>query len=735
MHLMRRLTRIWSLAPAVLAIQGCVITAPTAPAPSKEIERWRLEAQNTAIVRDDWGIAHIHGKSDRDAVFGMMYAQAEDDFNRIESNYINALGRLSEAEGEKALYEDLRMKLFITPEDLQSRYAHSPPWLQGLMIAWADGLNFYLQTHPSVTPRVIRHFEPWMALSFSEGSIGGDIERVPIGPLQAFYGQGRGTAAVADLGERIEEPRGSNGFAIAPANTLSHHALLLINPHTSFYFRSELQAASDEGLNVYGAVTWGQFFVYQGFNERVGWMHTSSGVDAVDFFAETITKKGKRFYYQYGGERRPVTTSQVTVRYRASDGGMRSAVFTVYRTHHGPVIGERDGKWIAISLMNKPVEALSQSFGLTKAHDYVSFMKVMELRANSSNNTIFADADGDIAYLHPQFIPRRDDRFDYTQPVDGADPATDWQGLHALQEAPHLLNPSNGWIMNTNDWPYAAAGAQSPKREDYPRYMDTVGENPRGIHATMVLQDKKDFTLATLNAAAYDTYLPAFARLIPLLVSAYDALAAKDPLKEELGGQIKVLRAWDDRWSVQSVATSLACLWGDALLKQVQNPAKAAKISVYDYIAERTTAQEKLAALTEVSNRLARDFGTWRVAWGDINRFQRITDDITATFSDAGLSIPVGFPSALWGSLASFGARRYEDTKKYYGTSGNSFVAVVEFGDTVSARAVSTGGESGDPASAHFDDQGTRYADGALREVYFYPSQLKGHTEREYHPH
>jgi len=735
MHLMSPLTRVWVLALSVLAIQGCVVTAPTAPAPSKEVERWRLEAQNTTIVRDDWGIAHVHGKSDRAAVFGMMYAQAEDDFNRVESNYINALGRLSEAEGEKALYADLRMKLFITPEDLQSRYAHSPPWLQGLMIAWADGLNFYLQTHPAVTPRVIRHFEPWMALSFSEGSIGGDIERVPLGPLQAFYGRGKGIAAVADLGERIEEPRGSNGFAIAPGNTLSHHALLLINPHTSFYFRSELQATSDEGLNVYGAVTWGQFFVYQGFNEHVGWMHTSSGMDAVDFFVETITKKGKRFYYQYGDERRRVSTSQVIVPYRASDGAMRSAVFSVYRTHHGPVIGERDGKWIAISLMNKPVEALSQSFGLTKAHDYASFMKVMKLRANSSNNTIFADADGDIAYLHPQFIPRRDDRFDYTQPVDGADPATDWQGLHALQEAPHLLNPSNGWIMNTNDWPYSAAGAQSPKREDYPRYMDTVGENPRGIHATMVLQDNKDFTLATLTAAAYDTYLPAFARLIPLLVSAYDGLAAKDPLREELAGQIKVLRAWDYRWSVQSVATSLACLWGDALLKQVQNPAKAAKVSVYDYIAERTTAQEKLAALTDVADRLARDFGTWRVAWGDINRFQRITDDISATFSDAGPSIPVGFPSAFWGSLASFGARRYEDTKKYYGTSGNSFVAVVEFGDKVSARAVSTGGESGDPASAHFDDQGTRYADGALREVYFYPSQLKDHTEREYHPH
>jgi acyl-homoserine-lactone acylase len=715
-------------------LPGCV-SALSVTGAGDAAARWRMEAQNTTIVRDDWGIAHIHGKSDRDAVFGMIYAQAEDDFNRIETNYLNALGRLSEAEGEKALYQDLRVRLFISPVELRAQYRQSASWLKGLMIAWADGLNFYLHTHPEVTPRVIRRFEPWMALSFTEGSIGGDIERVPLNGLQAFYGQAGSTRAVAQLGESSQEPRGSNGFAIAPANTQNHHALLLINPHTSFYFRSELQATSDAGLNVYGAATWGQFFVYQGFNERVGWMHTSSGVDAVDFFLETIIRKEGRFYYQYGTELRPVATSRVTVPYRASDGSMRSTVFTVYRTHHGPIIGERDGKWVAISLMQKPVPALMQSFALTKAHDYASFMKVMQLRANSSNNTIFADADGDIAYLHPQFIPRRDDRFDYTQPVDGADPATDWQGLHTLEELPHLLNPSNGWIMNTNDWPYSAAGAESPKRENYPRYMDTVGENPRGIHATLLLQNRKDFTLTALNAAAFDSYQPAFARLIPSLVGAYDAAADATPVKAQLAAQIEILRQWDYRWSVDSVATSLACLWGDALWDQAAKSAKAAQSSPYDYIAGQISPAQKLAALAAVSERLLHDFGTWRVAWGEINRLQRLNDDIAATFTDAGASIPVGFASARWGSLASFGARRYDGTNKYYGTSGNSFVAVVEFGDKVSARAVSTGGESGDPTSAHFNDQGVRYADGDLREVYFYPSQLAGHTERTYHPH
>jgi acyl-homoserine-lactone acylase len=428
--------------------------------------------------------------------------------------------------------------------------------------------------------------------------------------------------------------------------------------------------------------------------------------------------------------------SNITVPFRGLDGRLQQQSFTVYRTHHGPIIAEHGGRWLAIALMQRPVQALSQSFLLTKAHDYASFMKVLELRANSTNNTVFADADGDIAYLHPQFVPRRDDRFDYTEAVDGANPATDWQGLHELAELPHLLNPSNGWIMNTNDWPYSAAGAQSPRRESYPRYMDKAGENPRGIHATRLLENRTDFTPDALNAAAFDSYLPAFARLIPILVSAYDALDAADPLRGKLAAQIDLLRHWDYRWSVDSVATTLACLWGDALWDDAAKAAKIAKITTYDDIADRVPTVEKLAALAAVSERLQNDFGSWQIGWGQMNRFQRLTDAITSpTFNDEAPSIPIGFTSSRWGSLASFGAHRYEGTQKYYGSSGNSFVAIVEFGDKVSARAVSTGGESGDPSSPHFDDQAARYASGALREVYFYPEQLTGHTEREYHPH
>ena len=698
-----------------------------------EASRWQRQGKAVTITRDDWGIAHVHGRSDADAVFGMAYAQAEDDFNRVETNYLNAMGRLAEAEGESAVWQDLRQKLFIDPAELQALYARSPDWLQALMNAWADGLNDYLATHPGVHPRVIRHFEPWMALSFTEGSIGGDIERVSLADLAAFYGGARRNVTRVDPAS-WQEPTGSNGVAIAPRLSADGHALLLINPHTSFFFRSELQMTSDAGLDAYGAVTWGQFFVYQGFNRHAGWMHTSTGADVVDEFAETIVKDGARLSYRYGKDLRPVASREIVVPVRGRDGAMAERRFTVYATHHGPIVRASDGKWIAVALMNKPIEALEQSWLRTKATDYASYRKVAELKANSSNNTIFADDKGEIAYLHPQFIPRRDDRFDYTRPVDGSDPATDWHGLHALDDAPHLLNPANGWLFNTNNWPYSAAAQYSPKRADYPRYMDSFGENPRGLHATRVLSGRTGFTLPALITAAFDSYLPAFARLVPVLVADYDALPANDPLRSKLAGQIGLLRNWDDRWGIASMPTSLAVFWGDTLWDEVDAAAKSAGVSVYDYMAGAAGPRLRLGALLEASDRLQADFGSWGVPWGEINRFQRIDGAIVQPFDDAQPSIPVPFTSSRWGSLASFGAHRWPGTKRYYGTSGNSFVAVVEFGDKVRARAITAGGESGDPASPHFKDEAERYTTGNLRTVYFWPEQLKGHSERVYHP-
>src|SRR5262249_37445627 len=305
----------------LLVLTALASAVPTARQ-TTELARWQQQAQGVTIVRDDWGIPHVSGKTDADTVFGLVYAQAEDDFNRVETNYINAMGRLAEAEGEDAIFRDLRMKLFIDPEDMKRQYEASPPWLKTLMNAFADGLNYYLATHPAVKPRVITRFEPWMALTFTEGSIGGDIERVRLTQLQAFYEKRILAMTDVEKGLRYVEPDGSNGIAISPKPTRDGHALLWINPHPSFFFRANLQMTSDEGLNTFGAVTWGQFFIYQGFNEHLGWMHTSSAVDSVDEFAETITQKDGAYFYKYGNEERPVTVKQISVSDRTSDGSL-----------------------------------------------------------------------------------------------------------------------------------------------------------------------------------------------------------------------------------------------------------------------------------------------------------------------------------------------------------------------------------------------------------------------------
>jgi len=419
---------------------------------------------------------------------------------------------------------------------------------------------------------------------------------------------------------------------------------------------------------------------------------------------------------------------EISVPYKTA-AGLAEKKFTAYFTMHGPVVRESEGKWVTIRLMQLHIKALMQSYLRTKTTDYQSYRKTMELQANSSNNTIFADSSGDIAYFHGNFIPRRDTAFDFTKPVDGSNPATDWQGLLSIDETPHLLNPASGWLYNANNWPWSAAGASSPKKQDYPAYVEMGGESARGLHAIRVLQNKKDFTLDSLIAAAYDSYLPWFEKTIPALVKAWDYMPS-----QELAPQIDLLRKWDLRWGVDSVPTSLAVFWGEDIRRQVSADAKRAAMPVEDYIAAKAPRDQLLQSLVTASAKLTADFGSWKTPWGNINRFQRLTGDIVQPFSDSGPSIPVGFTSSIWGSLASFGAHAYPRTKEWYGTSGNSFVAVVEFGEKVRAKAVTAGGESGHVESKHFDDQAERYSTGNLRDVYFYKSDLAGHVEKEYHP-
>lgn len=724
------------LIPLLLLFAGCAEKAAeqvVEQTVDPEIARLEARAANVTIIRDDFGVPHIYAQTDADAVFGMLYAQSEDDFNRVERNYIWATGRLAEVEGEEALYSDLRARLYMTVAEAQAAYDESPQWLKDLCDAFADGINYYLHTHPDVQPQLLTKFEPWMPMFFSEGSIGGDIESVDVEGIKMLYG---GEAPLESLRSgivndgQLKEPRGSNGFAISGEHTASGSAMLLINPHTSFFFRGEIHVVSEEGLNAYGAVTWGQFFVYQGFNEDTGWMHTSTRLDFMDEFVEDVYEEDGQLYYRYGDESRPVEVSEVTLRYK--DGaGMAERTFPMYRTHHGPITHLEDGKWTATALNWDPVRALQQSFIRTKLENHEQFWEMMDMRTNSSNNTVYADSSGNIAYYHGNFVPRRDPTFDYSQPVDGSNPATDWKGLHDVEEIVTVVNPDNGWIQNTNSTPFTAAAEFSPKREDYPVYMAPDAENFRGLHAVRVLTDISDLTLDGLIDIAYDTYLPGFENLIPGLIEAYEESGEANT---DLQEPINVLRDWDFRVSTDSVAMTLAHFYGSQYNEDGVRPDGLTFMERVNYFGEGSPHTERLKIFADTIDMLEDDFGRWDIPWGDVNRYQRLNGAIQQPFNDDEPSLPIGMASGNWGALASYGARRYPGTKKLYGTSGNSFVAVVEFTDRVKAKSMLAGGQSGDPSSPHFDDQAQRYADRQFKDVAYYREDVEARATRTYHP-
>ena len=718
----------------IFVLSVLIALASCSQSPQNEIERWEEQASRVTIIRDDFGIPHVYGKTDADAVFGMLYAQCEDDFNRVEQNYIWAIGRLAEVEGEAALYSDLRARLFMDRQEAIEAYENSPPWLKKLCDAFADGINYYLHTHPEVQPKLLSRFEPWMPMYFSEGSIGGDIERISTQKLKAYYEEGIDFPEAETLEmERKKaelEPQGSNGIAISGDLTASGNAMLLINPHTSFYFRGEIHVVSEEGLNAYGAVTWGQFFIYQGFNEKTGWMHTSTYTDVMDEFIENITTIEGVPMYQYGEEWRRVKESEVSLSYKAGD-SLKKKTFPMYHTHHGPITHQQDGNPVASAMMWDPARALEQSFIRTKQDGYTGFREMMDIRTNSSNNTVYADADGNIAYFHGNFIPRRDTTFNYREAVDGSNPATDWQGLHTVDENILVLNPPNGWIQNCNSTPYTSALEFSPKREDYPEYMSLDRENFRGVHAIELLKGRTGYTLDSLIELAYDPYLPAFKALVPGLIAAYDASpGANTDLKEA----IEVLRAWDYRTSEASVAMTLAHYYGTYFARVAARPDGLSDMELMHYLGSGSPMTERLDALRDVLTSLSSDFGSWDIPWGEVNRYQRLNGDIRQAFDDNKPSIPIGFASGRWGALAAYGARYNNNTKKIYGTRGNSFVAVVEFGPKVIAKSLLAGGQSGDPESPHFDDQAKRYANADFKEVPYYKEDVLSRAEEQYQP-
>ena len=652
-------------------------------------------------------------------------------------NYIEKLGRLSEIKGEESLYNDLQIRLLIDSTEAIKDYNKAEPWLKKLLNAYADGINFYLFKNPKTKPILLTKFQPWYPLLWTDGSIGAiNTADLSVAELKAFYTNSDKAAArfVPDSENQI----GSNGFAFAPQITASGNAILYINPHVTFYFRPEVQVKSEEGLNAYGAVTWGQFFVYQGFNEHCGWMHTSCNVDVADVYGEKITKTGDKFFYEYDKKIKAIGEKIIGLKY-IENGTIKTKDITTYFTHHGPIMAKREGKWVSLRSFNRSMTSLIQSWKRTKAKGFEDYKKIMDLNANTSNSTVFADSKGNIALWHGNYIPVRDKKLNWSKLVDGSVSSTEWKGLHKVEESVHVYNPKNGWIQNCNSTPFTAAGKFSPKETDYPAYMAPDGENFRGINAVRVLDLEKKYDLDKVIKAGYDNYLSAFEVLIPAFVKSFEQnLKPNDSLYVQLKEPFELLKNWDYRTTENSVATTLAIEWAQKLTPAIQRlyieEGENDQVENTKIFASKATIEQFSKPMLLVMSELKSKFGTWKVAWGEMNRFQRISSDIDQKYDDNQPSLPMANASSLWGMLPSFNSKYYPQTKKRYGVGGNSFICAVEFGKKIKAKSLLAGGESGDSSSKHFNDQMLNYTQGKFKEVLFYRADVIKNAERTYRP-
>jgi acyl-homoserine-lactone acylase len=707
---------------AVTAVLSC-------KPPHADLQKWKSTAAAITIIRDTWGIAHVYAKTDADAVFGWMYAQCEENFEKIERAYLQKMGRIAELDGASVLYDDLLMRQLYDTALAKKEYAGAAPWMKALLQAFADGVNYYLALHPG-TARLLKHFEPWFPLIYSDGAyISTAMGGLEARDIAAMYNLNVETSQRSSRISSLEET-GSNGFAVAPARTANGSALLYINPHVPFYFRTEGHISSDEGLNAYGAVTWGQFFVFQGFNERCGWMHTSSAADAADLYEEEVQTVDGRLVYRYENNWRPVLQKKLQLKFAGVQPSIKE--LTVYATHHGPVVGKRGDKWLSLRTRNHSLKGLMQSWLRMKATTLEQFEKVLDMRANHSTNTVYADADGNIAYWHGNFIPQRAAAMDFSQPVNGTIAATEWTSEHAVNELVHIKNPASGWIQNCNSSPFSVAGWNSLPKENYPSYMAPEGDNFRSAYAIKRLQHAKLWTIDSLAALGMDNYLSCFDTLLPYLFSAYDT-ERMFFAGSETAEAIDLLKKWDRRPGIESAAFTLASQWTYNVLSEVVpgEHKTSSDLELFSHKIKMMGPRRRLQSLQDVQAQLKQAFGTWKIAWGELNRFQRPEKE--NYFDDAQASVPVARASALFGCLPAYESR-WKNTRKGYGVTGNSFAAVVEFGKTLNAIAIVPGGHMYQSTSPHFTDQSELYVEGKWRKVWFYRKDIIQNKEREYHP-
>jgi penicillin amidase len=719
-------------------------------------------AGSVTIYRDKYGVPHVYGPTDYSVMFGFAYAQAEDNFWQIEDSYIQALGRAAEVYGEsgtmtagggstsRALDSDIINGQLGIARLAEEDYKKLGKQMQEICRATADGLNYFLEKNPQVKPRLITRFEPWHLLAFGrfaqyqlfvfrrlgfrpnelrasvqEVKAGGKITQLaPLPPEQE-------EEMIADA-QTEAALIGSNTWAVTPKKSASGHAMLFINPHQPFFGPGqwiEGHLHSEQGWNLSGATFPGSPFPSIGHNDYLGWSHTVNAPDIIDAWAEKFDDPTNPLNYKDGDGYRTATEWTETIKVK-TDKGMEERTFKMRRTHHGPIMAVRDGKPMAVRMAGfENFNALEQRYLMGKARNLKEFKAAMSKIAVPMFNTMYADREGNVWYCYYGAVPKRDQKYDWSKPVDGSDPGTEWQGYHSLDELPQVLNPPSGWAQNCNATPFLSVadneGNGNPLKQNFPKYMVTEADNARSRVSRNILAGSEKFSFEEWSRAAFDTRCIDAPVKIALLVADWTKLKSADAARADKTAEaIETLKSWNGVSTSESVAMTIFTLWAYA-----RSTPQAQSLT-------RGSPNPEVMVLEYVLGDLARKWGTWKVAWGELNRIQRVhTSGSLEPFSDDKPSLPVvGGPGDYVGMVFNFYSPEARGQKRRYGIAGHSFVSVVEFSPKVRARSLLQFGQTHDPASPHYFDQADLYSKQQFKPAWFTLEEIKANLERSYHP-
>lgn len=704
---------------------------------------WEARAKRVTIHRDEWGVPHIYGKTDADAVFGIMYAQCEDNYWQLEETIVKMMGRYAMLYGEKELDRDATIALHQSVAKAKKAYTTGDATLKQLSEAAAAGVNYYLLKHPDQPRRFLQQYEPWHFLLFPSPDGANHMVTAEERKKRLTNAQTLSTEESFEQ-HQLKMESGSNAIALAPSKTKSGNSMLLLNPHVNFfgdYQRYEAHLVSEEGLNASGFAMLGQFWIWSGFTENHAWTHTNTASDYDDVYLETFDHPTDTLLYRYGNNYRKATVWSDTILYKTQD-GIKRKVYQFMRTHHGPVIGQRGTQLLTLKHANAGMNVyVTQAWAMSKAKNLTQFKSAMA-KVGLTTNTMYADKAGTIAFWNGNAIPKRDTSFNWMWAVDGSNPATEWKGMHTPNEIVHLINPSNGWLQNCNSTPFQAAGNQSPSSKAFPAYMAYDPQTYRAMEAVQLLSVLGKLSMEDLQNITYSTHLPMMKAWMPQLVAAFERQATKQPLlKAELGAVIDTLKAWDHHSSVQSTATTLGFFWTQqygAWARNIQLDSVFYAPTIVPYLHGLTMMVPDSLAIQFLQKSVAeliKQYGSAFVPFGEINRLQRIhTSGTLEKFDDEKPSLPVPFAPGSLGSLPAFRSQPAPGSKRFYGTGGNSYTALVELGPRIKTKSVVTFGQSANPASPHYFDQAPLYVAGKMKEAWYYKEDVIRHSVKSYHP-